>query len=164
MKMEYAWTPERSRSFEVGLRQPPFMKFDNVSGLCGFYQQFVEGFQAVAAPLTAMFKAHFEWEWRAVNQAAFDKLKQAMINATHLAKGTPGRKTRKAGDNGAHRGGGGKKKKAPTPDAPHPGKRRPPRAPSCRPHSTQSQLARARAVGLVTGLQPRAPPQPTASG
>ena len=38
-----------------------------------------------------------------------------------------------------------------TPDAPHPDRRRPPRAPSCRPHSAQSQLARARAVGLVTG-------------
>ena len=51
--------------------------------LCGFYQQFVEGFQAVAAPLAAMFKADFEWEWTAVHQASFDKLKQAMINATH---------------------------------------------------------------------------------
>ena len=39
----------------------------------------------------------------------------------------------------------------PSPDAPHPGKRRPPRAPSCRFHSAQSQLARARVVGLVTG-------------
>ena len=39
----------------------------------------------------------------------------------------------------------------PTPDAPHPGKRRPPLAPSYRPHSAQSQLARARAVGLVKG-------------
>ena len=39
----------------------------------------------------------------------------------------------------------------PTPDAPHPGKRRPPRAPSCCPQNAQSQLARARAVGLVTG-------------
>ena len=38
-----------------------------------------------------------------------------------------------------------------TPDAPHPGKRHPPQAPACRPHSAQSQLARARAVGLVTG-------------
>ena len=44
-----------------------------------------------------------------------------------------------------------------TPDAPHPGKRRPPRAPSCRPHSAQSQLARARAVGLVRGSHPRTP-------
>ena len=54
-------------------------------GLCRFYKQFVEGFQAVAAPLTAMFKADFEWECTAVHQASFDKLKQAMINATHLS-------------------------------------------------------------------------------
>ena len=33
----------------------------------------------------------------------------------------------------------------------------PSRAPSCRPHSAQSQLARARAVGLVTGLHARTP-------
>ena len=45
----------------------------------------------------------------------------------------------------------------PSTDAPHPGKRRPPRAPSCRPHSAQSQLARARAVGLVTGPHARTP-------
>ena len=45
----------------------------------------------------------------------------------------------------------------PPPDAPHPGNRRPPRAPSCRPHSAQSQLARARAVGLVTGPHARTP-------
>ena len=45
----------------------------------------------------------------------------------------------------------------PTPDAPHPGKRRSPRAASCRPHSAQSQLAEARAVGLVTGPHARTP-------
>ena len=45
----------------------------------------------------------------------------------------------------------------PTPDAPHSGKRRPPWAPSCHPHSAQSQLARARAVGLVTGPHARTP-------
>ena len=38
-----------------------------------------------------------------------------------------------------------------------------PRAPSCRPHSAQSQHARARAVGLVTGFTP-ASHAPTASG
>ena len=43
----------------------------------------------------------------------------------------------------------------PTPDAPHPGRRRPRRAPLCRPRSAQSQLARARAVGLVTGANAR---------
>ena len=45
----------------------------------------------------------------------------------------------------------------PSPYAPHPGKKRPPGAPSCRPHSAQSQLARARAVGLVTGPHARTP-------
>ena len=54
-------------------------------GLCGFYEHFVEGFQAVAAPVTAMFKADFEWDCTAVHQASLDKLKQAMINATHLS-------------------------------------------------------------------------------
>ena len=37
----------------------------------------------MAAPLTAMYKADFEWEWTAVHEAAFDKLNRAMINATH---------------------------------------------------------------------------------
>ena len=53
--------------------------------LCGFYQQFVKGFQAVAAPLTAMFKSDFEREWTDVKEVSFDTLKQAMINVTHLS-------------------------------------------------------------------------------
>ena len=42
----------------------------------------------------------------------------------------------------------------------------PPRAPSCRPHSAQSELARARAVGFVTGPHARTSlhPQPVGSG
>ena len=59
-------------------------------GLCGFHQQFVEGLQAVGAPLTAMFKSDFELEWKVVHQACFDKLKQAMINATQLSAIDPG--------------------------------------------------------------------------
>ena len=54
----------------------------------------------------------------------------------------------------------------PTPDAPHPGTRRPPQAPSCRPHSAKSQLARARTVGLVMGPHACTPPhqEPVGSG
>ena len=40
----------------------------------------------------------------------------------------------------------------------------PPRAPSCHPHSAQSQLERARAVGLVTGPHARTPPHPQPVG
>ena len=59
--------------------------------------------------------------------------------------------------------GGGR---APDPGRPTPRQEAPPRAPSCRPHSAQSQLARARAVGLVTGPHTRIPllPQPVGSG
>ena len=67
---------------------PPPTKVHEVRqfiGFCGFYQQFVKAFQAVAAPLTAMIEADFEWEWTAVYQASFDKLKQAMINVTPLS-------------------------------------------------------------------------------
>ena len=40
----------------------------------------------------------------------------------------------------------------------------PPRAPPCRSHSAQSQLARARAMGLVTGPHARTPPHPQPVG
>ena len=46
----------------------------------------------------------------------------------------------------------------PTPDTPPPqAQGAPPEAPSCRPHSAQSQLARACAVGLVTGPEAHTP-------
>ena len=73
---------------KVNLGWPPPTtdhEFRQFLGLCGFYQQFVEGFQAVAAPLTMMFKADFEWERTAVHQGSFHRVKQAMINATHLS-------------------------------------------------------------------------------
>ena len=46
---------------------------------------------------------------------------------------------------------------APDPGRPTPRQEAPPRAPSCCPHHAQSQLARARAVGLVTGPHARTP-------
>ena len=60
-------------------------------GLCRFYQQFVAGPQAVAAPFTAMLLAHFEWDRTAVHQAAFAKLRQAMISVTLLSAIDPNR-------------------------------------------------------------------------
>ena len=54
---------------------------------------------------------------------------------------------------------------APDPGRPTPRQEAPhPRAPSCRPHSAQSQLEGARAVGLVTGPHARGPPHPQPVG
>ena len=47
--------------------------------------------------------------------------------------------------------------RAPKPGRRTPRREAPPPAPSCRPHSAQSQLARARAVGLVTGPHAQTP-------
>ena len=47
----------------------------------------------------------------------------------------------------------------PTPDAPHPGKRRPPQAPSCSPHSAQSY-----GIGDRSPLPHPSHPQPVGSG
>ena len=54
--------------------------------------------------------------------------------------------------------------RAPDPGRPTPRQEAPPRAPSCRPHSAQSQVARARAAGLVTGPHARTPPHPQPVG
>ena len=75
--------PEKMKVIRGWLPPTTVHEVRQLIGLCGFYQQFVEGLQAVAAPLTAIYQADFEWEWTAVYQASFDKLKQAMINATH---------------------------------------------------------------------------------
>ena len=45
----------------------------------------------------------------------------------------------------------------PSPDTHTQARGAPPQAPSSHPHSAQSQHARARAVGLVTGRQARSP-------
>ena len=86
--MQYTRTPGKSRSSEGGLPQQLSMKFDKFSA-CGFYKQFAEEFQAVAAALTAMLKADVKWERTAVHQAAFAKMKQAGISATHLSPNDP---------------------------------------------------------------------------
>ena len=54
--------------------------------------------------------------------------------------------------------------RAPDPGRPTPRQEAFLRAPSCRPNSAQSQLARARAVGLVTGPHARIPPHPQPVG
>ena len=51
-----------------------------------------------------------------------------------------------------------------TPDAPHPGTKRPPRAPSSRPHSALSQLARAQPCGVADGSPRPHPPHPKPVG
>ena len=54
-------------------------------GAAGYYRKFIRDFSALAAPLTELTKERVEWHWSAVQQSAFDALKQAIQSAPVLA-------------------------------------------------------------------------------
>ena len=60
-------------------------------GLAGFYRRFVKGFAEIARPLTDLTKIAdgAGWSWGAVEQKAFDTLKQALTSAPVLAHPDP---------------------------------------------------------------------------
>ena len=72
----------------IGGRPPPTTVHEvrQFIGLCGFYQQFAEGFQAVAAPLTAMQISSGSGQlYIKLPPTSKQASKQAMINGTHLS-------------------------------------------------------------------------------
>jgi len=60
-------------------------------GLASYYRRFVQGFATIAEPLTRLTKTHVRFHWTEEAQAAFDRLKQELINATSLAFPYPDR-------------------------------------------------------------------------
>ncbi|KAL4277816.1 hypothetical protein GQ457_03G008370 [Hibiscus cannabinus] len=60
-------------------------------GLAGYYQRFVSGFSKVAAPLTKLLQKGVKYEWSDARQQAFEKLKEALINAPVLTQPVSGK-------------------------------------------------------------------------
>ena len=54
-------------------------------GLASYYRRFVKGFATIAEPLTRLTRKQTRFVWTSEAQEAFDKLKQALIDATSLA-------------------------------------------------------------------------------
>jgi len=54
-------------------------------GLASYCRRFVKGFATIAEPLTRLTKVQARFIWTDEAQAAFDKLKQALIDACSLA-------------------------------------------------------------------------------
>jgi len=53
-------------------------------GLASYYRKFVKGFATIAEPLTRLTQKNVHFEWSKEAQDAFDKLKQALQDATSL--------------------------------------------------------------------------------
>ncbi|TYK19887.1 putative mitochondrial protein [Cucumis melo var. makuwa] len=53
-------------------------------GLANYYRRFVEEFSKRASPLTELLKKDVHWNWDPECQAAFDGLKQAMMEGPLL--------------------------------------------------------------------------------
>lgn len=48
-------------------------------GLANYYRKFIKGYSAIVAPLTDLLKKNRTWFWDGKCQAAFEKLKEAVI-------------------------------------------------------------------------------------
>ncbi|KAK8521849.1 hypothetical protein V6N12_066431 [Hibiscus sabdariffa] len=60
-------------------------------GLAGYYRRLVSGFSKVAAPLTKLLQKGVKYEWSDARQQAFEKLKEALINAPVLTQPVSGK-------------------------------------------------------------------------
>ena len=59
-------------------------------GLTGFYRKFIRHYAHLALPLTALTREHTPWVWRdAIEQKAFDALKEALTSAPALVMADP---------------------------------------------------------------------------
>ena len=53
-------------------------------GLANFYRRFVKGFAAIAKPMTDLTKKDQDFTWSTKEEAAFQKLKEALTSAPIL--------------------------------------------------------------------------------
>ena len=53
-------------------------------GLANFYRRFVKGFAAIAKPMTDLTKKDRDFTWNTKEEAAFQKLKEALTSAPVL--------------------------------------------------------------------------------
>jgi hypothetical protein len=72
---------------KIALSKVPENKTDIKSfiHLCGFFQQHVQNFADIAAPLTEMLKRNIKFKWDTIQQEAWTILKEQTLNAIELA-------------------------------------------------------------------------------
>ncbi|KAK8586224.1 hypothetical protein V6N13_130745 [Hibiscus sabdariffa] len=59
-------------------KEVPFLS--HIIGGANYYRRFIKGHSKIATPLTDLLKKDKEWDWSRECQAAFEKLKEAMVS------------------------------------------------------------------------------------
>ena len=59
-------------------------------GLASYYRRFVKNFATIAEPLTRLTKKNIPFHWSSEADHGFQRLKQALLDATTLAFPVPG--------------------------------------------------------------------------
>ncbi|KAL4336240.1 hypothetical protein GQ457_07G006250 [Hibiscus cannabinus] len=89
---EGIWVDPKKVEAIVNWKQPTSVtEIRSYLGLAGYYRRFVSGFSNVAAPLTKLLQKGVKYEWSDARQQAFEKLKEALINAPVLIQPVSGK-------------------------------------------------------------------------
>ena len=77
--------PEKLAGIEKFERPCGLKEVRSFVGTASYYRRFIRNFSTIAEPLTKMTRKNVRFEWTEEAQEAFDKLKQALMDAASLA-------------------------------------------------------------------------------
>jgi hypothetical protein len=83
--------PEKTRAIRDAAAPTTVKALRGFLGMMGFYRMFIRDFATKAAPLNKLLAGDAKWEWAAEQQAAFERLKQELVEAPILAYPDPAR-------------------------------------------------------------------------
>lgn len=74
--------PERVEAIRNWVAPTNVSELRSFLGFCNFYRGFIKDYSPITTPLTSLFKKDTAWRWSAAEQASFDLLKNAFLDAT----------------------------------------------------------------------------------
>ena len=85
--------PAKIRAIEKWPEPQNLTELRGFLGFANFYRRFIEGFAENARPLNNLMKKNEPWDWKPIQQNAFDKLKRKFTSEPFLVLWQPDRPT-----------------------------------------------------------------------
>ena len=77
--------PAKTEAITGWTRPTSVTEIRSFLGLAGYYRRFVEGFSAIALPLTKLMRKGIKFVWTEDYQESFEELKKRLVSAPVLA-------------------------------------------------------------------------------